>query len=47
MVFLSSPLLSRHISGETLTVSGGMEGRLLWDSEEIDPDAIRRRIHEE
>jgi 3-oxoacyl-[acyl-carrier protein] reductase len=47
MVFLSSPLLSRHISGETLTVSGGMEGRLLWNSEEIDPDAIRRRIHEE
>jgi len=47
MVFLSSPLLSRHISGETLTVSGGMEGRLLWNPEDIDPDGIRRRIKEE
>jgi len=47
MVFLSSPLLARHISGEALTVSGGMEGRLLWDPEDIDPDGVRRRIDEE
>lgn len=47
MVFLSSPLLARHISGEALTVSGGMEGRLLWNPEDIDPDGVRRRLDEE
>ena len=27
---LSSPTLSRHITGQVVTVAGGMEGRLLW-----------------
>jgi len=40
---LSSPAASRHISGEVITVSGGMEGRLLWQSDEIDEAAIRAR----
>lgn len=43
---LSSPLLSRHTSGEVITVAGGMEGRVLWQPEEIDADAVRRRIAE-
>ena len=30
VLFFSSPVLSRHVSGESLTVAGGMEGRLLW-----------------
>lgn len=30
VVFLSSPTAARHVSGEWLTVAGGMEGRLLW-----------------
>ena len=38
-VFLSSDLLARHLTGQTLVVAGGMEGRLLWKSEEVDPNA--------
>ncbi|MCY2962007.1 MAG: SDR family oxidoreductase [Planctomycetota bacterium] len=42
-LFLASPAMSRHVSGETVTVAGGMEGRTLWDAPQIDEDAIRRR----
>jgi 3-oxoacyl-[acyl-carrier protein] reductase len=35
-VFLSSDKLARHITGQTLTIAGGMEGRLLWQGEEVD-----------
>jgi 3-oxoacyl-[acyl-carrier protein] reductase len=35
-VFLSSDKLARHITGQTLVIAGGMEGRLLWKPEEID-----------
>jgi 3-oxoacyl-[acyl-carrier protein] reductase len=38
-VFLASDRLSRHISGQTLVIAGGMEGRWLWLPGEIDPDA--------
>jgi len=37
VVFLSSDAVSRHITGQTLIVAGGMEGRLLWQPDEIDP----------
>jgi 3-oxoacyl-[acyl-carrier protein] reductase len=37
VVFLSSDKLARHITGQTLVIAGGMEGRLLWQPEEIDP----------
>ena len=37
VVFLSSDALARHITGQTLVVAGGMEGRMLWKAEEIDP----------
>jgi 3-oxoacyl-[acyl-carrier protein] reductase len=30
VVFLASDKLAGHITGQTLTVAGGMEGRLLW-----------------
>lgn len=40
----SSPALSRHVSGEVLTVAGGMEGRTLWPASAIDPDAVRARL---
>lgn len=36
-VFLASDALARHITGQTLVVAGGMEGRLLWQPEEINP----------
>lgn len=44
VVVLSSPVLSRHVSGEVLTVAGGMEGRALWSDAEIDEAAVRRRL---
>lgn len=31
VLFLSSPSAARHLSGETITVAGGMEGRVLRD----------------
>jgi 3-oxoacyl-[acyl-carrier protein] reductase len=39
---LASPATARHVTGEILTVAGGMEGRLLWSAGEVDVDAIRR-----
>jgi len=39
VVFLSSDALARHITGQTLVVAGGMEGRLLWQPQEIDPSS--------
>lgn len=39
VVFLSSDALARHITGQTLVVAGGMEGRLLWQAEEVDSSA--------
>ncbi|MGA2659572.1 MAG: SDR family oxidoreductase [Verrucomicrobiota bacterium] len=38
-VFLSSDALARHITGQVLVIAGGMEGRWLWQPEEIDPAA--------
>jgi 3-oxoacyl-[acyl-carrier protein] reductase len=43
-LFLCSPAMSRHVSGETITVAGGMEGRTLWQSKDIDEMAIRKRL---
>jgi 3-oxoacyl-[acyl-carrier protein] reductase len=37
VVYLSSGHLAGHVSGQVLTVSGGMEGRLLYEREEVDP----------
>jgi 3-oxoacyl-[acyl-carrier protein] reductase len=42
VVFLAAPDAAGHISGEVITVAGGMEGRLLWDEGEVDAGAIRR-----
>jgi 3-oxoacyl-[acyl-carrier protein] reductase len=44
VVVLSSPAASRHVTGETLTVSGGMEGRVQWEAAQVDADAVRRRL---
>jgi 3-oxoacyl-[acyl-carrier protein] reductase len=44
---LSSHVASRHTSGQVLTVAGGMEGRSLWAPEQIDEDAVRRRLQED
>jgi 3-oxoacyl-[acyl-carrier protein] reductase len=39
-VFLASDELARHVTGQTLVVAGGMEGRLLWSPEEVDPTIV-------
>ncbi len=44
VLFLSSPALARHVSGEVITVAGGMEGRVLWEREHVDEDAVRARV---
>ena len=41
-VMLSSPAASRHITGEILTVAGGMEGRHLWSPADVDEAAVKR-----
>lgn len=43
VTMLASPVC-RHVTGEVLTVSGGMEGRLLWSEEEIDTAKVRARL---
>jgi 3-oxoacyl-[acyl-carrier protein] reductase len=43
VAFLSSPAAARHLSGQTLTVAGGMEGRVLWPEGALDEEAVRAR----
>ena len=43
-LWLASPLLARHVTGQTMTVAGGMEGRVLWNQGDISEDAIRERL---
>ena len=38
VVFLASDRLAGHITGQTLVIAGGMEGRLLWQPDELNPD---------
>jgi len=38
VVYLSSDRLARHVTGQTLVVAGGMEGRWLWRPEEVNLD---------
>lgn len=37
VVFLASDRLAGHLTGQTLVVAGGMEGRWLWRPDEVDP----------
>jgi 3-oxoacyl-[acyl-carrier protein] reductase len=30
VLFFASPTMARHVTGEALTIAGGMEGRVLW-----------------
>ena len=40
-VFLSSDAVARHLTGQTLVVAGGMEGRRLWQPQEIASSSAR------
>jgi len=47
VVFLSAPGLARHVTGEVLTLAGGMEGRTQWQTSEIDAARVRSRLNDE
>lgn len=40
VVFLSSDTLARHLTGQTLVIAGGMEGRRLWEPGELNLGAV-------
>lgn len=44
VLWMLSPTMARHVSGETVTVAGGMEGRVLWEEAEVDAGGVRRRL---
>ena len=44
---LASPFASRHTSGQTITVAGGMEGRVLWEDGDVDGGAVVRRLEDD
>jgi len=46
VVWLCGPGLSRNVTGEILTVAGGMEGRVQWAREQVDPAAVWARMRE-
>jgi 3-oxoacyl-[acyl-carrier protein] reductase len=46
VLMLSSPAASAHITGEVITVAGGMEGRTLWQESDINEDEIRKKARE-
>lgn len=43
-VVLSSPAASRHVSGQVVTIAGGMEGRVQWETGDVDEAAVRARL---
>lgn len=43
-VFLCSPRAARHMSGQVVTVAGGMEGRVLWETEDVDARKVLERL---
>lgn len=42
--WLASPSAAAHVTGEIVAVAGGMEGRLLWNEDEVDRKAILERL---
>jgi 3-oxoacyl-[acyl-carrier protein] reductase len=41
ILYLASDRLSGHVSGQTINVAGGMEGRVLFSQDEVDPSQSR------
>ncbi len=46
-LWLASPTLARHMTGQSITVAGGMEGRLRWAADDIDEAAVRDRLNQD
>lgn len=46
-LWLSSPALARHVTGQAIVVAGGMEGRLRWQPEQVDEQAVKDRLQQE
>lgn len=44
VAFFLSPRAARHLSGQTLTVAGGMEGRVLREEAAVDRQSVLRRL---
>lgn len=44
IAWISSPVAARHVSGQVITVAGGMEGRVRWEPEQIDESRVRERL---
>jgi len=40
VVYLASDSLARHLTGQVMIVAGGMEGRWLWQPNEVDVSAV-------
>jgi len=47
VAWLASPRAAAHVTGEILTVAGGMEGRLLWNENEVERGPIIERLRRE
>ncbi|MFT4540510.1 MAG: 3-oxoacyl-[acyl-carrier protein] reductase [Planctomycetota bacterium] len=43
-LYLASPAGARHVSGQVVTVAGGMEGRVLWEEDEVDAKLVLQRL---
>jgi NAD(P)-dependent dehydrogenase (short-subunit alcohol dehydrogenase family) len=41
ILYLASDKLSGHVSGQTINIAGGMEGRVLFSQDEVDPSKSR------
>lgn len=44
--FLASPTAARHLSGQVVTVAGGMEGRVIWEETQVDGARVLGRLDE-
>lgn len=44
VLWLASPHAAGHVSGQVVRVDGGMEGRLLWEQDEVRHGAILGRL---
>lgn len=44
ILVVASPVLSGHVTGQSIMVEGGMEGRLLNKKEDIDFESVKSMV---